>query len=169
MLRFAIIFVAVCLPAAALGHPGGLDASGGHHDRKNGGYHYHRSPPRDPEPPPPSPIREAPVARTTARTSYRDDARTEARTEDARSLTAKEFPVTKAVSGWAGLSEQDRREQMAAAKLRFVKQLLNDSNETTAKHVLTKLITEYPDTKAGKEGIKLAKELGMPDIKVEAE
>ncbi|MFN3159513.1 MAG: YHYH domain-containing protein [Rubinisphaera brasiliensis] len=23
-------------------HPGGLDSSGGHHDRKNGGYHYHR-------------------------------------------------------------------------------------------------------------------------------
>ena len=23
-------------------HSGGLDKNGGHHDRKNGGYHYHR-------------------------------------------------------------------------------------------------------------------------------
>lgn len=26
-------------------HSGGLDSNGGHNDRKNGGYHYHRSPP----------------------------------------------------------------------------------------------------------------------------
>lgn len=31
--------------AAVLAHPGGLDANGGHNDRKNGGYHYHRTPP----------------------------------------------------------------------------------------------------------------------------
>ena len=34
---------ALILPLAA--HPGGLDANGGHNDRKNGGYHYHRNPP----------------------------------------------------------------------------------------------------------------------------
>jgi hypothetical protein len=26
----------------ARGHGGSLDSNGGHHDRKNGGYHYHR-------------------------------------------------------------------------------------------------------------------------------
>jgi hypothetical protein len=33
----------------AFAHPGGLDASGGHHDRRNGGYHCHRDgrPPQD--------------------------------------------------------------------------------------------------------------------------
>ncbi len=30
---------------AALGHSGRTDANGGHYDRKNGGYHYHRTPP----------------------------------------------------------------------------------------------------------------------------
>ena len=25
----------------AFSHPGRTDANGGHHDRKNGGYHYH--------------------------------------------------------------------------------------------------------------------------------
>lgn len=25
-------------------HPGGLDANGGHYDRKTGEYHYHRKP-----------------------------------------------------------------------------------------------------------------------------
>jgi hypothetical protein len=28
--------------AIASAHSGGLDQNGGHHDHKNGGYHYHR-------------------------------------------------------------------------------------------------------------------------------
>ncbi|RYD86062.1 MAG: excalibur calcium-binding domain-containing protein [Verrucomicrobiaceae bacterium] len=32
------------LAAPAWGHPGGLNAQGCHNDRKNGGYHCHRSP-----------------------------------------------------------------------------------------------------------------------------
>ncbi len=31
--------------ASLFAHPGGLDSKGGHHDRKNGGYHYHRGGP----------------------------------------------------------------------------------------------------------------------------
>lgn len=30
------------LGAVETGHSGGLDQNGGHYDRKNGGYHYHR-------------------------------------------------------------------------------------------------------------------------------
>jgi len=30
------------LAALAQAHPGGLDQYGGHHDRQNGGYHFHR-------------------------------------------------------------------------------------------------------------------------------
>lgn len=33
------LFILVSL--LAFSHPGRTDASGGHHDRKNGGYHYH--------------------------------------------------------------------------------------------------------------------------------
>ena len=33
------------LSVLAYPHSGGLDSNGGHNDRKNGGYHYHRSPP----------------------------------------------------------------------------------------------------------------------------
>ena len=31
----------ILLSFLAFSHPGRTDASGGHHDRKNGGYHYH--------------------------------------------------------------------------------------------------------------------------------
>lgn len=31
------------LPSAAVAHPGGLNSEGCHNDRKNGGYHCHRS------------------------------------------------------------------------------------------------------------------------------
>ena len=31
----------VLLSFLAFSHPGRTDANGGHHDRKNGGYHYH--------------------------------------------------------------------------------------------------------------------------------
>lgn len=45
-----------------LAHPGGLDSFGGHHDRKNGGYHYHRGGPSVSRPP-----IQLPSPRTTAR------------------------------------------------------------------------------------------------------
>jgi hypothetical protein len=34
----------------ALAHPGGLDANGGHYNRKTGEYHYHRQPAATPQP-----------------------------------------------------------------------------------------------------------------------
>lgn len=34
----------VIVSSAVFGHGGGLDKNGGHHDRKNGGYHCHREP-----------------------------------------------------------------------------------------------------------------------------
>jgi len=36
--------IALVIASISSGHPGGLDANGGHRDRKNGGYHYHRGP-----------------------------------------------------------------------------------------------------------------------------
>lgn len=38
----AALVVLLCTPAVHA-HPGGLDSQGGHHDRKSGGYHVHRS------------------------------------------------------------------------------------------------------------------------------
>lgn len=35
--------MAVCSAAALLAHSGRTDSRGGHHDRENGGYHYHSS------------------------------------------------------------------------------------------------------------------------------
>ena len=58
-MRFLPLAIALMLafPFAAHGHSGGLDANGGHYDRKNGGYHYHRrvSAPK-PKPKPPKTI-----------------------------------------------------------------------------------------------------------------
>ena len=75
-------------------HSGGLDAFGGHNDRKNGGYHYHgssRSSSYSYTPP-------STTARTTARTASRRttsslstarrDARSSARTPDERASEA---------------------------------------------------------------------------------
>ena len=63
-MRWLLALIALVLPSLASAHPGGLDASGCHHDRKHGGYHCHggaRAAP-DPEPvralperPPPHP------------------------------------------------------------------------------------------------------------------
>lgn len=51
-----LMLTAACLlPAAAIAHPGGLDASGCHHDRRNGGYHCHRGPSAPAPAPRPSP------------------------------------------------------------------------------------------------------------------
>ncbi|MCA8994291.1 MAG: YHYH domain-containing protein [Planctomycetaceae bacterium] len=53
-------------------HPGGLDSQGGHNDRKNGGYHFHRSSSL-----PTTSI--LPTPRTAARTLPRTEARVSAR------------------------------------------------------------------------------------------
>jgi hypothetical protein len=37
-----LIFFSLFAALAAVAHPGGLDANGGHTDRKTGIYHYHR-------------------------------------------------------------------------------------------------------------------------------
>lgn len=56
------IVLALAFPLVAHGHGGGLDANGGHHDRKNGGYHYHRKttlPAQRPEPPRPVQVQDS--------------------------------------------------------------------------------------------------------------
>ena len=57
---------ALLLPMTAFGHGGGLDSRGGHNDRKNGGYHYHRKAVETPRPvvSTPAPIVDSSVAKT---------------------------------------------------------------------------------------------------------
>lgn len=40
----ALALFGVLTVASLIAHGGGLDANGGHNDRKNGGYHFHRGP-----------------------------------------------------------------------------------------------------------------------------
>jgi len=42
--RWGLGIILLHQPILAFAHGGGLDANGGHHDRKNGGYHCHRAP-----------------------------------------------------------------------------------------------------------------------------
>lgn len=45
LMKATVFLLSTFAVLGATAHPGGLDANGGHNDRKNGGYHYHRSPP----------------------------------------------------------------------------------------------------------------------------
>ena len=56
--------VALVLPLTAHGHGGGLDSNGGHHNRKTGQYHYHRSPTPRPVVTLPAPVEDSSAART---------------------------------------------------------------------------------------------------------
>lgn len=40
MKKVFLMFMSIAV--VTLSHPGRLDSAGGHHDRKHGGYHYHR-------------------------------------------------------------------------------------------------------------------------------
>lgn len=42
-LNIALIAAMMAMPVVAVAHPGGLNSEGCHNDRKNGGYHCHRS------------------------------------------------------------------------------------------------------------------------------
>lgn len=84
----------LCLALALIAHPGGLDQNGGHHDRRNGGYHFHAYHGRSTPPPAPIPIAFAsPTSRedsyrTAARSSARTDVRTTARTNATRTVVS---------------------------------------------------------------------------------
>ena len=41
---FICLAALTALSGQAMGHGGGLDDSGGHHNRKQGGYHFHKGP-----------------------------------------------------------------------------------------------------------------------------
>jgi hypothetical protein len=41
---FWTLALTTLMATLALAHSGGLDANGGHNDRKSGGYHFHRGP-----------------------------------------------------------------------------------------------------------------------------
>lgn len=43
-LQLGLVCCVLATGGMVLGHGGGLDSSGGHHDRKAGGYHFHRGP-----------------------------------------------------------------------------------------------------------------------------
>ena len=42
MKLFSLILAVISLTSFSEAHPGGLDANGGHYNRKTGEYHYHR-------------------------------------------------------------------------------------------------------------------------------
>lgn len=63
-----IIHASFMIGTTAVAHPGGLDSSGGHRDRRSGGYHYHGGGPSVPKLPAPDQEPD-PAHRTTARTS----------------------------------------------------------------------------------------------------
>ena len=59
---FLLVLLTASIGASLAGaHPGGLDSSGCHHNRKTGDYHCHRAPPT-PSNPPTTPSRIAPLA-----------------------------------------------------------------------------------------------------------
>lgn len=101
MIRAAVVALIAIAPVSALAHPGGLDASGGHHDRKNGGYHSHRSSSSGSQSPPKQIA--AYQVRTQARTTARTTAREEAPTQDRRTMLAEDLsPVQRAIPVVAG-------------------------------------------------------------------
>lgn len=44
VISFSILMALVFFAGTGNAHPGGLDAKGGHHNRKTGEYHYHQGP-----------------------------------------------------------------------------------------------------------------------------
>lgn len=76
-----VVFVSAIVVADVGAHSGRLDANGGHHDRKRGGYHYHRSPQNS------SSSYLSP--RIEPRTSYRSEKASSARTESRSSFRAE--------------------------------------------------------------------------------
>lgn len=144
-----VMFGVLC--AIARGHPGGLDAHGGHNDRRTGGYHYHSGAPSPAPPPVPLAI---PEPRVMARTTSRLQPRTEARTVDRRTELSHQFKIQNQ-SPFANLTEDEKNEKLAEAKLKIAKQFLDQRKFEIARKWLNECVSLYPGTVAAAEAKEL--------------
>lgn len=156
-------------------HPGGLDAFGGHIDHRTGVYHVHRPGDGGMSGNPmgfgfgsfgqsdyqPSPRRRA---RSTAKTTARTTARSEAPREPAVNVyVSPQDDMIKTGNGNSKAAtiviRADRDDENAQELLRLAKVLIKQGKIPGALNYLRELNAKYPDTKAGKEGAVLLKQL----------
>ncbi len=150
-----VIFVVLCfgflgaLAGEASAHGGRTDSSGGHHDRRNGGYHYHGMSPSARSTPPTVPANTEPrsTARSTARTTPRQTSRAGSLSslffsEPAAldELPARGTPVAESEPADESLEEKARKLHDYA-----IRQLQNDKRET-AIHYWRRVVREYEST-----------------------
>lgn len=183
ILLFAAL--ACAAPRAVLAHGGGLDANGGHMDRRTGTYHYHGGGGLVQAPSfgfgglgtaysPPSPRRRP---RTTARTAPRTEARSTASRQPPLNISvtfgedggkddrsgADTTPTTSTGSSRVPVvrtqTSSEDPEAKAQELLRLAKSLIRQDKIPGALNYLRELTTKYPATEAAKEGARLLKTL----------
>ena len=149
----AVLGFVLLTPQVALGHGGRLDSSGGHHDRKNGTYHYHTEASSNKS-----------SARVSARTSYRSVARSCPPTiadRDERITPTAGAGAPQPVPAVLGTASET--EKAAHGKLELAKQLLDMKKTDAGTKWLQDLVQMYPDTKAAHEAQELLDAL-VPSI-----
>lgn len=151
-MRLIIAIIAISVCKVCVGHPGGLDSSGGHHDRRNGGYHLHRS---TSAPEPEARVNPVPVDATkrTPRTASRISARSSYRAKDAREEISENYKPLPA-SPIALVSTPQPPvdpERDAQGKLRLAKQWIVKRRPEQAAKLLREVLQRFPDTDAAKE------------------
>ena len=89
----AFLVIALAFTIFLIGHPGRTDANGGHHDRKNGGYHYHNS--GRPSSPPPiiNPAKAKPATIVTGSPSGSNASAAATKAQASEKITEKHWKV----------------------------------------------------------------------------
>lgn len=168
MLKGRHVPVAVALnllAAVALAHPGRTDSSGGHNDRKHGGYHYHGGGPSAK----PDPVPEKSVTASLARSIARESARIEPRTSYPllRTNESRTSQSDKLGSGFKLNPEDERKdlaespnveevadpkdEARASKLLDFAKRQRTTGNVDVATRWIRRIIADYSKTSSAKE------------------
>lgn len=151
-MRVLVSTAMIFLSTSCWAHPGGLDSSGGHNDRRNGGYHYHGGA-ASPQPVFFTPaIRDIPQVREP-RTTARSKSRYTSREKDAREEIAEDFKPSK--SPPAALAVIDKpvvdRERQAQGKLGLAKNWISKGRPESAARLLQVILQEFPETNAASD------------------
>jgi hypothetical protein len=155
-MRNLIATIMILMSSVCWAHPGRTDSSGGHNDRRNGGYHYHNEEPSTQPVEILPAIRQSafiPVPRTSARTTARSTARTTSQERDAREQYAQDYKPSNSPVTFLTTIEKPAvdRERQAQGKLRLGKQWIDKGRPADATRWLKEVLEQFPETAAAKE------------------
>lgn len=148
------------LPLPAIGHPGRTDSSGGHHNRRTGGYHQHGFPSSSSSTHSSAPksnrsTYSRPTRVATPRKQYRSTARTVSRANYRTSTPLTIEPTLPAKAEYDFPDQNTSGNKKAKQLFEYAQRKLDENQREKAIKYLRRIIDDYPKADCHDETVEL--------------